>query len=404
MPTLYLWIVDTLALKRGTWVIESGTKLNWHLWDGLDIEEAIFFLITNVLVVFGLVAFDNGVAIIHAFPNLFPGRVNLPSPSMLIQALLLSVHDYDEGRVEGLRQALDRLRSKSRSFYLASATFQGRLRIDLILLYSFCRVADDLVDEADSSEMAREWISRLRRYLDLRYAPSVEKDANACNEYISSAFPVSSQATLRLMPTDLLSATPLHELLNGFETDLCFSASSPSFPILDESDLDLYGIRVAGTVAESCLQLVYHHCINSDSADRKIMTQEFGRNMGVALQYINIARDIAIDASNGRVYIPKSWLKEAGTNHTDILSSATGHTVEILRQRLIDRAMAIYEEAKQAIENLPADARAPMRVAVESYVEIGRVLRKPGYSIKAERATVTRTRRFQVAWIALWQG
>lgn len=38
LPTLYLWIVDTLAMRRGTWVIESGTKLEWNLWDGLDIE------------------------------------------------------------------------------------------------------------------------------------------------------------------------------------------------------------------------------------------------------------------------------------------------------------------------------------------------------------------------------
>ena len=38
IPTVYLWIVDTLALKRGTWVIESGTKLGWHLWDGLEVE------------------------------------------------------------------------------------------------------------------------------------------------------------------------------------------------------------------------------------------------------------------------------------------------------------------------------------------------------------------------------
>ena len=45
LPTLYLWSVDTLALKRGTWVIESGTKLGWHLWDGLEIEyEALFDL------------------------------------------------------------------------------------------------------------------------------------------------------------------------------------------------------------------------------------------------------------------------------------------------------------------------------------------------------------------------
>lgn len=38
LPTLYLWFVDTLALKRGTWVIELETKLEWHLWDGLEIE------------------------------------------------------------------------------------------------------------------------------------------------------------------------------------------------------------------------------------------------------------------------------------------------------------------------------------------------------------------------------
>ena len=43
LPTLYLWIVDTLALKRGTWVIESGTKLGLHLWDGLEIEYEPLF-------------------------------------------------------------------------------------------------------------------------------------------------------------------------------------------------------------------------------------------------------------------------------------------------------------------------------------------------------------------------
>ena len=38
LPTVYLWVVDTLALRRGTWVIESGTKLNVHLWPHLEIE------------------------------------------------------------------------------------------------------------------------------------------------------------------------------------------------------------------------------------------------------------------------------------------------------------------------------------------------------------------------------
>jgi lycopene cyclase domain-containing protein len=38
LPTVYLWIVDTFALKRGTWVIEEGTKLGLYLWPGLEIE------------------------------------------------------------------------------------------------------------------------------------------------------------------------------------------------------------------------------------------------------------------------------------------------------------------------------------------------------------------------------
>lgn len=38
VSTLYLWVIDTVALRKGTWVIQSSTKLGWHLWDGLEIE------------------------------------------------------------------------------------------------------------------------------------------------------------------------------------------------------------------------------------------------------------------------------------------------------------------------------------------------------------------------------
>ena len=155
LPTLYLWIVDTLALKRGTWVIESGTKTGWTLWPGLEIEEAVFFLLTNCLIVFGLVAFDNAVAILDAFPAHFRQSPTLPSPALLVRALLLPASAYDDDRILGLQQSVDRLQNKSRSFYLASSTFNRRLRIDLIILYSFCRVADDLIDNAKSPADAR---------------------------------------------------------------------------------------------------------------------------------------------------------------------------------------------------------------------------------------------------------
>lgn len=135
VPTLTLWIVDTIALGRGTWTIESGTKLGIYLWDGLEIEEAIFFLATNTLIVFGLVAFDHGLAILLTFPSLFPSVPAIPSPVMLVRALLTDTSRFDENRVTGIQQAVETLHKKSTSFYLASSVFSGRLRINLVLLY-----------------------------------------------------------------------------------------------------------------------------------------------------------------------------------------------------------------------------------------------------------------------------
>ncbi|MCJ1285905.1 hypothetical protein MMC26_005247 [Xylographa opegraphella] len=400
-PTLYLWIVDTLALKRGTWVIESGTKLGWHLWDGLEIEEAVFFLATNLLIVFGLVAFDNALAILQTFALMFPNVPTLPSPVMLVQGLLIPIAQYDEQRIEGLKEALERLRRKSRSFYLASGVFQGRLRIDLVLLYSFCRVADDLVDNAGSVHEAKHWISQLNQYLDYAYFKDNKQDSCSMEGFVKATFPPSAQAALILLPTSYLSSQPLYDLLKGFEMDLDFSSGENSFPIADESSLQKYASRVAGTVAEACIELVYHHTSTlTDKAERRNIVHAGGQ-MGIALQYVNIARDIKVDAQISRVYLPTTWLKERGLVPEDIVGAPDTPDTNVLRQKLLDQAMEIYFQARAAIELLPVEARGPMRVAVESYMEIGRVLRKPGYRVKAGRATVSKLRRLEVAWNAL---
>ena len=99
-----------------------------------EIREALFFLLTNTLIVFGQIAFDYALALLYVSPTLFPTVSDLPSPLRLSQALYLQPPPEDVKRAAGLADAVDRLKRKSRSFYLASATFPGRLRIDLILL------------------------------------------------------------------------------------------------------------------------------------------------------------------------------------------------------------------------------------------------------------------------------
>lgn len=134
LPTIYLWIVDTFALRRGTWAIESGTKLGIHVWEGLEIEEAVFFFVTNLIIVMGLTCFDHTIAILEAFPNLFPHVPECPGLALAARALSTSPTKYDQERITGIQEAVQTLKNKSRSFYLASSVFNGRLRIDLTLL------------------------------------------------------------------------------------------------------------------------------------------------------------------------------------------------------------------------------------------------------------------------------
>ncbi|KAK5937301.1 hypothetical protein PMZ80_010307 [Knufia obscura] len=406
IPTLFLWIVDTLALQRGTWSIESGTKLGIHIWPHLEIEEAVFFLVTNSMIVMGSCAFDNAVAILDAFPNIFPDVPGMPPPLLMLKSLFTSTSRYDQQRLVGLQNALSVLAKKSRSFYLASGVFNGRLRIDLILLYGFCRVADDLIDDAASPSEAETWIGHFTNFLNTAYSSS--KDTGSLEKTLIP-FPPQAQTILRYLPVDKLPAQPLYELLEGFRMDLAFSKenSTKPPPIQTEQDLERYATCVAATIGELCLSLVYAHDpdkhVKGAHDDRDECTQA-GVRMGRVLQYINIVRDVTTDAETGRCYIPDQWLTVAKGSSTPAAKEAH---VLACRKRILNTAFQGYVDNRDAIEELPQYARGGIRVAVESYIEIGRVLQKRIQNNepldfagggKAGRASVPKLRRVWIGW------
>ncbi|KAL9114306.1 MAG: hypothetical protein Q9227_001728 [Pyrenula ochraceoflavens] len=248
---------------------------------------------------------------------------------------------------------------------------------------------------------------------------------------VLAPFPPRSRSILLLLPVYRLPRKPLDDLLAGFETDLEFSKSSNSsggFPIATFEDLQVYGYQVASTVGELCLHLAYYHHapVSERVADSEKTTLtstknrclEAGRHMGQVLQYINIVRDVTIDAKIGRCYLPTTWLAEQKLGPQDVVSSyGAAKGVLDVRQRLLKTALTLYRENVSAIEELPRGARDGIRVAVESYLEIGRVLSRKfqednGVSMveqlemeiqhgRKRRATVPRLRRLLIAWRAM---
>ena len=56
IPTLYLWIADATAIHLNIWTISDQFTVGWAPF-GLPLEEAVFFLVTNLMVVKGILLF-----------------------------------------------------------------------------------------------------------------------------------------------------------------------------------------------------------------------------------------------------------------------------------------------------------------------------------------------------------
>nr|UZX50431.1 bifunctional lycopene cyclase/phytoene synthase [Rhodotorula kratochvilovae] len=413
IPTFFLWECDARALQRGTWVIEQGTKLGLS-FRGLEIEEAVFFLLTNTMIVFGLVACDHCLAV-HDIRSYDTGRSSVfPSLRDFIPILLNNPDETQRQRIDDLRAAIVILSVHSKSFSTASMVFDGRLRLDLLALYAWCRVCDDLVDNASSVAAAEANIRLISSCLDLLYPPSFSSATShptrVPSKAIEAALPGLNEAergSFRLLSLLPITRPPLDELFAGFETDLSFLAfagskagegeeeTGPSripseLPIKTDADLLAYANNVASSVADLCVQLVWAHCATSVPQEEQRAILAAAREMGQALQLVNIARDVPADLHINRIYLPGRGLDTP-------VSELTPDRRELLR-----RAREMAAHSRGAIERLPREARGGIRAACGVYLSIGGAVDLALDEGRVdERARVARGTRAWKMWRAL---
>ena len=151
------------------------------------------------------------------------------------------------------------------------------------------------------------------------------------------------------------------------------------------ADLEAYGARVAGAVG-AMMALVM--------GTRAPQALARACELGVAMQLTNIARDVGEDARNGRLYLPRAWLREAGVDPDAWLRApAFDARIGTVVDRLLATADALYERAEHGIAALPRDCRPAIRAARLVYAEIGQQLRRNGLDSVARRTVVPRPRK-----------
>ncbi len=250
------------------------------------------------------------------------------------------------------------MRDGSRSFFMASLVLPRRVRAPATALYAFCRVADDAIDHSSQPAQA---LAQLRSRLDAIYAGQPGPE-------------VADRALAHVVQTRGLPRALLDALLEGFAWD----AQGHRYETLE--DLHAYGARVAGTVGAMMAVVM-------EARDPRALARAC--ELGVAMQLTNIARDVGEDARNGRLYLPRSWMREVGLDPDAWLAQPVfDDRVAGLVLRLLTEADRLYQRAECGIAELPRNCRPAIQAARLLYAEIGHALARSGLDSVHHRTVV----------------
>jgi 15-cis-phytoene synthase len=253
------------------------------------------------------------------------------------------------------------IRQGSKSFHLASLLLPAIYREQARALYGFCRMADDLIDNSVQPQAA---VLTLKARLDAIYAGHPGDDP-------------TDRAFADLVRRFAIPRAIPEALIDGFVWD----ATGRRYETF--SDVTAYGVRVAGTVGVMMALVM---------GERRPQALARAIDLGVAMQFSNIARDIEDDARLGRVYLPADWLAADGCSPEEMLSRPSIGVKSA--SRLVAEAEQLYASAASGIAMLPRSCRASINAARLLYREIGLTARNQHH---AGRAIVPRGRKLALA-------
>ena len=273
------------------------------------------------------------------------------------------------------------VRRHARTFWLASHFLTAPKRRAAFALYAFCRVADDMVDEAAEGRLAdvADCLREYRRQLDAALAGRPEGPVFR---------ELARAAELHAVPPAVL-----HELLDGVARD----CAPVSYARWDE--LALYCGGVASSVGEMCT-----HVFGVDGgADVRDRALTHARTLGLAMQLTNILRDVGEDARHGRCYLPDEELARFGLTVPEVMQGALADDSRwrAFMRFEISRARALYEDAMPGIALLAPDAQRCAMACAVGYAGILGAIERNGYDTFTTRAQLGTVARASVLWWSL---
>jgi 15-cis-phytoene synthase len=249
-------------------------------------------------------------------------------------------------------------RREARNFAWGIVVLPRPKRQAVTALYAFARRVDDIADDAGLKDEERR--SRLERCRAAVETFPGSPDGDAVLVALADA--------MRRYP---IPKSALFDLVAGGLMDVERSRYA------SWEELREYCRCVAGAVGLACTA-VYGPRDPADAGPR-------AEAMGLALQQINIMRDVAEDWSLGRVYIPQDELERFGVAEEDIEAGRAGAAWRKLMEHQAVRAEALLREGLGLLPLLDRRSALCVRTFAGIYRGLLIQIRERRYDVFSER-------------------
>jgi 15-cis-phytoene synthase len=254
------------------------------------------------------------------------------------------------------------------SFFYSFSFLRKRERDAIKTVYRFCRTTDDIVDNSGDVTSNIERLTKWRWELD--------RAIKGTSEY------ASLNQLMEIAHRFNIPVRHFHELIRGVEMDLV----KKRYETFDE--LREYCLLVASSVGLMCLEIF---------RPRNNKTREYAVNLGIALQLTNIIRDVAIDASFGRIYLPIEDLRKFGYTESDLFEHRYTPEFRSLMEYETVRAEEYFEKAQESLPREDYRAMFSAKIMERIYFHTLLRIKDADYNVFEKSVSLPRFLQFLIA-------
>lgn len=255
------------------------------------------------------------------------------------------------------------------SFYYSFLFLPPLRRRAITALYAFCREVDDIVDEIADPVLAQTKLTWWRGEIDQLFAGNPQHPVTRALAPHLASFGITRERML--------------QVIDGMQMDLQRNR------YLDFADLRRYCHLVAGVVGEMSAGIF-------GATDER--TFEYARQLGLALQLVNIMRDVGEDARRGRVYLPLDDLQAAGVKVSDIVSGNYAPGFDAVMAKQASRAREAYRAAMSALPDADRRAQRTGLIMGAIYLTLLDEIELDNFRVLHQRIALTPVRKLWIAW------